>query len=258
MSMIDEWLMTFFECTDWLTPSGWFWSGWAIIILLMIVRGMSKPSLVDKGYWSTMFTICVMFISVSLMAILLVHPKGHEYVIGELIMTEEMVAKKRVDRAQANLKYARQTLKKKNKKKLRDARRAAKIALIQAKADAKIARLKAEERRLRDASPPVAVIVAESKARRAQTRLARAKNKPATLHTSPALHLEQIKIIISGLWLAVCFFLQRLLEKAFRDKGYALLTVCTLGFFIAFLTANYILLGSSVTGGIIGSVGHRS
>ena len=44
-----------------------------------------------------------------------------------------------------------------------------------------------------------------------------------------------------------------LFEKLFKDKGYALLTVCAVGFLLAFFTANYFLLGGSVTGGLMGS-----
>ena len=68
---------------------------------------------------------------------------------------------------------------------------------------------------------------------------------------------EQTKLILSGLWLGACFFLQRVFEKFFQDKGYALLTVCAAGFLLAFFTANYFLLGGSVTGGLMGSVGDR-
>ena len=69
---------------------------------------------------------------------------------------------------------------------------------------------------------------------------------------------EQNKLILSAIWLGACFFLQRLFEKLFKDKGYALLTVCATGFLLAFFTANYFLLGGSVTGGIMGSVGDRA
>ena len=68
---------------------------------------------------------------------------------------------------------------------------------------------------------------------------------------------EQTKLILSALWLGACFFLQRVFEKLFSDKGYALLTVCAAGFLLAFFTANYFLLGGSVTGGLMGSVGDR-
>ena len=68
---------------------------------------------------------------------------------------------------------------------------------------------------------------------------------------------DQTKLILSGLWLGACFFLQRVFEKLFKDKGYALLTVCAAGFLLAFFTANYFLLGGSVTGGVMGSVGDR-
>ena len=68
---------------------------------------------------------------------------------------------------------------------------------------------------------------------------------------------DQTKLILSGLWLGACFFLQRIFERVFKDKGYALLTVCAAGFLLAFFTANYFLLGGSVTGGLIGSVGDR-
>jgi hypothetical protein len=69
---------------------------------------------------------------------------------------------------------------------------------------------------------------------------------------------EQTKLILSALWLGACFFLQRLFERLFHDKGYALLTVCAAGFLLAFFTANYFLLGGSITGGIMGSVGDRA
>lgn len=68
---------------------------------------------------------------------------------------------------------------------------------------------------------------------------------------------DQTKLILSALWLGACFFLQRVFEKLFSDKGYALLTVCAAGFLLAFFTANYFLLGGSVTGGLMGSVGDR-
>ena len=68
---------------------------------------------------------------------------------------------------------------------------------------------------------------------------------------------EQTKLILSGLWLGACFFLQRVFEKVFKDKGYALLTVCAAGFLLAFFTANYFLVAASGTGGIMGSVGDR-
>lgn len=68
---------------------------------------------------------------------------------------------------------------------------------------------------------------------------------------------DQTKLILSALWLGACFFLQRIFEKVFKDKGYALLTVCAAGFLLAFFTANYFLLGGSVTGGLMGSVGDR-
>ena len=68
---------------------------------------------------------------------------------------------------------------------------------------------------------------------------------------------EQSKLIMSGLWLGVCFFLQRLFEKLLKDRGYALLAVCAAGFLIAFLTANYFLVGGSVTGGLMGAAGDR-
>ena len=35
---------------------------------------------------------------------------------------------------------------------------------------------------------------------------------------------DQTKLILSGLWLGACFFLQRVFEKFFQDKGNALLT----------------------------------
>ena len=68
---------------------------------------------------------------------------------------------------------------------------------------------------------------------------------------------KQTELILSGLWLGACFFLQRVFEKVFKDKSYALLTVCAVGFLLAFFTANYFLVAASGTGGWIGSVGER-
>jgi hypothetical protein len=69
---------------------------------------------------------------------------------------------------------------------------------------------------------------------------------------------DQTRLVLSGLWLGACFFLQKLFEKMFKGKGYALLTVCAIGFLLAFFTANYFLLGGSVTGGLMGLLGERS
>ena len=83
------------------------------------------------------------------------------------------------------------------------------------------------------------------------------KAKPRGKDT-PSMPIDkQTELILSGLWLGASFFLQRLFSKVFKDKGYALLTVCAAGFLLAFFTANYFLLGGSVTGGIMGSVGDR-
>jgi len=110
---------------------------------------------------------------------------------------------------------------------------------------------------------------------RASRKLERLRNSPESLSELEAARAElralkangpreqsapiddQTKLILSGLWLGACFFLQRVLEKLFKDKGYALLTVCAAGFLLAFFTANYFLLGGSVTGGLMGSVGDR-
>ena len=69
---------------------------------------------------------------------------------------------------------------------------------------------------------------------------------------------EKIRFILSAFWLGVSFFLQRLLEKFFQDKGYALLIVCATGFLVAFLTTSYFLVGSSFTGGLFGSMRDRT
>ena len=69
---------------------------------------------------------------------------------------------------------------------------------------------------------------------------------------TPSDEDEKYTFILSGLWLMVSFFMQRLFERIFDNRGYALLTVCAVGFLLAFLTANYFLLGGSVTGGLMG------
>lgn len=64
---------------------------------------------------------------------------------------------------------------------------------------------------------------------------------------------EKFEFLLNGLWIGAAFFLQRLLEKLFENRGYAMLTVCAIGFLLAFFTANYFLLGGSVVGGSMGS-----
>ena len=106
------------------------------------------------------------------------------------------------------------------------------------------------------------------------TELIQAKAELARLQAGHAAHMssaspstsrepgapidDQRRLVLSGLWLGACFFLQRVFEKLFKDKGYALLTVCAAGFLLAFFTANYFLLGGSVTGGLMGAVGDRT
>ena len=62
--------------------------------------------------------------------------------------------------------------------------------------------------------------------------------------------------MISTLGLVVAFFLERLFEKLFRNRGYALLVVCLCGALFAFFTANYFLMGSIMGGGVIGGMVH--
>jgi hypothetical protein len=64
---------------------------------------------------------------------------------------------------------------------------------------------------------------------------------------------EKFEFLLNGLWIGAAFFLQRLLEKLLENRGYAMLMVCAIGFLLAFFTANYFLLGSSVLGGSMGS-----
>jgi hypothetical protein len=139
-----------------------------------------------------------------------------------------------------------------------------------------IARLRAERNKLREEAIPrdVAAQIAEvnkqleelktTAPQPSELKAMNARNgemsnaSPATPQAPGAPVDDQTRLVLSGLWLGACFFLQRVFEKLFKDKGYALLTVCAAGFLLAFFTANYFLLGGSVTGGLMGSVGERS
>ena len=100
-----------------------------------------------------------------------------------------------------------------------------------------------------------------------QKELKESRQALAKLHTTPSSQEmledqepidDRSTFILSALWLGVCFFLQRIFEKMFHDKGYALLAVCAAGFLLAFFSANYFLLGGSVTGGLMGSAGRNN
>ena len=69
---------------------------------------------------------------------------------------------------------------------------------------------------------------------------------------------EQTEFILCALWIGLCFFLQRIFEKLFKDQGYAFLTVFTIGLLIASFTASDYLLGGSIVGTVAGSRGDRA
>lgn len=138
--------------------------------------------------------------------------------------------------------------------------------LREAKAQVKLAEIEAKQRALYSGKSETNIEHDKQLAKaQADLRSLQAKGadysklSPATISSSKSEPVdEQNRLILSALWLGACFFLQRLFEKLFKDKGYALLTVCAAGFLLAFFTANYFLLGGSVTGGIMGSVGDRA
>ena len=170
---------------------------------------------------------------------------------GELTLSPE----RRVERAESIYQA--------EKKAIEDAHE---YELREAQAQVKLAEIAAKQRALYDGDSATKIehikrlTKAKANLRSLQTKGADySKLSQATISSSKSEPVgEQTKLVLSALWLGACFFLQRLFEKLFKDKGYALLTVCAAGFLLAFFTANYFLLGGSVTGGIMGSVGDRA
>ena len=166
------------------------------------------------------------------------------YIHGELTITPE----EKVARAESIYQAKKKAIEDAYDYKLREA-----------KAQVKLAEIEAKQRALYNENSATNIKHDEQLAK-AQAELSSLQAKGADYsklsQTKPVD--EQTKLILSALWLGACFFLQRLFERLFHDKGYALLTVCAAGFLLAFFTANYFLLGGSVTGGIMGSVGDRA
>lgn len=145
----------------------------------------------------------------------------------------------KITRAERFLKLEKASLKLERKKQIQAAKTKVKLAKIEARRQALYKSLKVNEN-----------------ANKVKTKQKIVKPKRITRSKSKDFLLDNEKkhLIISALWLGACFFLQRLFEKLFHDKGYALLSVCAVGFLIAFFTANYFLLPGSISGGLIGAV----
>lgn len=126
----------------------------------------------------------------------------------------------------------------------------------------KIAKVRAENMKLTTQGAPDSTELIQAKAELARLQAghrAQVSSAPPSTSREPGAPIDdQRRLVLSGLWLGACFFLQRVFEKLFKDKGYALLTVCAAGFLLAFFTANYFLLGGSVTGGLMGAAGDRT
>ena len=211
---------------------------------------------------------------------------GGEYAYREFGLTAE----EKVARARQTLEQEKQQIKREHVlavqraiEEVQRARERREIQKREIRAEIELARIEAERRALRHQPIPekLAHEMAQAQAQlqtlekapddakdlaHAQAQLKALERGPdysklsvlSGSKSSPKVPLdEQKKLILSGLWLGACFFLQRIFEKLFKDKGYALLTVCAVGFILAFFTANYFLLGGSVTGGLMGSVGDR-
>jgi hypothetical protein len=201
-----------------------------------------------------------------------------EQLAKERTLLEEEKRKREAEATRA-LAEARERVKQEAERQRREAqlakeRRAREIKEAQVRDE--IARLQAERNKLREEALPrdVAAQIAEvnkqleeiqttaahpSELKATTARNGEMSNASPAPRPSPGTSVDdQTRLVLSGLWLGACFFLQRIFEKLFKDKGYALLTVCAAGFLLAFFTANYFLLGGSVTGGLMGSVGERS
>ena len=168
------------------------------------------------------------------------------FTYSEITMSPEQ----KVARAEKIYQTNKIAIEKDHEYKLREAKSQVKLAEIEAKQRALYGELE-HDKQLAKAQDDLRSLQAKGAdySKLSQATISSSKSEPAD---------EQTKLVLSALWLGACFFLQRLFEKLFKDKGYALLTVCAAGFLLAFFTANYFLLGGSVTGGIMGSVGDRA
>lgn len=173
------------------------------------------------------------------------------FTYSELTMSPEQ----KIARAEKIYQKNKIAIEKDHEYKLREARSQVKLAEIEAKQRALYSGNSAtnikHDKQLAKAQAELSSLQAKGAdySKLSQATISSSKSEPVD---------EQTKLVLSALWLGACFFLQRLFEKLFEDKGYALLTVCAAGFLLAFFTANYFLLGGSVTGGIMGSVGDRA
>jgi hypothetical protein len=145
-------------------------------------------------------------------------------------------------------KYKLYLIEKKNKKELEDLKIQADIAIANTKAD--LDRINQELENAKKINDTIPHELAAQKAN-IEKELYTLRTKPLR-HSDPPKTDSQSQFILSVLGLAIAFFFQRILEKLFNNKGYAILTVCLLGATIAFFTANYFIFGSIVGGGIMG------
>ena len=172
------------------------------------------------------------------------------YITFRVSSNTHLTPEQKLERAERGYQAEKKAIEEAYEYKLREARAQVKLAEIEAKRRALYNEGK-HDNRLAKAQAELSSLQAKGAdySKLSQANISSSKSEPAD---------EQTKLILSALWLGACFFLQRLFERLFHDKGYALLTVCAAGFLIAFFTANYFLLGGSVTGGIMGSVGDRT
>jgi len=167
-----------------------------------------------------------------------------------MVSSNRLTPEQKVERAERGYQAEKKAIEEAHEYKLREARAQVKLAEIEAKRRA-LYNEGEHDNQLAKAQAELSSLQAKGAdySKLSQATISSSKSEPVD---------EQTKLILSALWLGACFFLQRIFEKLFKDKGYALLTVCAAGFLLAFFTANYFLLGGSVTGGIMGSVGDRA
>lgn len=175
------------------------------------------------------------------------------YVYHELTLSPD----ERIARAEQQFQLEKEELEEAHRQEIKEAQTQVKLAEIEAKRLA-LYNDSASTRELEKAKAELARLRAEGAdySKLSQPKMSSAS--PSKPQEPGAPVDEQRRLVLSGLWLGACFFLQRVFEKLFKDKGYALLTVCAAGFLLAFFTANYFLLGGSVTGGLMGAAGDRT
>lgn len=167
--------------------------------------------------------------------------KVGESTVREVTVREVSSSKKRLELAKKRLEYTKKRLKTKRGEQQELAKIEAETRRLEAQL--KSSSPKEVDREVKEATREIRALTPK------QTRSVSASN-PSSRAQGNTQSRDQF--VLSVLGLIVAFFFERIFEKLFKNRGYALLTVCLCGALVAFFTANYFLMGSIMGGGFIG------